>query len=946
MVYNYKKVRFGRGLFLALAVGFAMNSYAQAPAQNLRPTGAVSVVTPDSTQAASAKTLEALIQGRASGVKVTAADGAPGAAFDVLVRGIKFIKSSNQPLYVLDGTILNPAQQDNRQGFWHDASDYQALENTLSVINPMDIRSIEILKDAASTAIYGAMGANGVVVITTKMGTTKRMQVSFDMNWSMVTPTKKITMLDRAGYLDYMGTKTGVPIANAGEAVNWQDKMMGNALWQTYNASISGIGDDQTSYYLSANYRSQAGILSNTGASYANVRINLERPLGKYGKMGTRTLFAYGKLQTTTGSGFVDQQTVLGAMNLTAPYMVNSDHNSPGFEMENPSLMLGDYDDTSLEFRVIPNLFFEATPFRWMTVRSSLGLDYRDKERLRWNGVQSAKGFANNCMDAITMSYGMRYNWDNTIAVNFSGKYGKISGVVGYSFNGSNNFDHIAERYNFPPIAWTLTTKALKAGSTIFPANYQPYAFAMESMLGQVAYSYDGRYFLNASIRSDSYNTFSYARTYYPAVSASWNVTREKFMKDQDIFSLVRVRAGWGVSGLAYSEPFRYFPFSVPNPNYRDLGPFGNVGNALTQDPYQRQMVAFYTFNHGNVEEFNVGLDLSLLKDRIHFSGDYYHRNVTEYLDVMQKFVRSNRSDRAWRSTSTMRVNGWELSADAQIIKNKDWQWTASANISGNAPQIMQANEEGYTGVWYGNGVGATNAYYTPATINKNGQAPMLFYGFRTNGLVDASTFNTAPNFRGNRTGEGNIRFMDTDRNGTIDDADKLDIGDPNPAFSFGLNTAVTWKRVVLSASFYGTSGNDVLNLNLLNEWNTSTGVKTNIRQDAFYKAWSPANTGGTFPALGSYGINEVSDRIVENGSFLRCSDITLGYKIPLGVKVTKYLKALTVSASVQNAFIITNYSGYDPEVNSYAGDISRYGMDLGSYPRSRAYVLGVSATF
>ena len=894
--------------------------------------GSIVSVEIDSVQAASSVSLEQLFQGRAAGVRVTAADGAPGAAYDVLVRGINFIKGSNQPLYVLDGVILNPAQHDTRRAYWNDDSDYQMLQNSLNLINPMDIQKIEILKDAAATAIYGSMGANGVILITTKQGTPGGNRVKWMSNVSLSTPANQIDMLDKTSYLDYLCTK-GASIPD-GDEKNWQKAIDRTAISHNHFISLSGQGKDKTSYLISASFRRQMGVIEKSDATYTSFRLNVSRPLGKYAKIGTNTLFAYGEINMPIGTALLGQASIIKQSVVAAPLQFNFDPYSNDYVMDNPLQMIADYDDKSFEYRVIPSLFVEASLLPWLSLKSSVGVDFRDKKRQRWTGEGVYKGFLKSGMIGRADVAGVRYNFDNSLKAELAGSYGKIQALAGFSLNGDYFYDKIAEGYDLPLVAHNLRAKGMSASREVFTGNYLPYDFLMTSAYGQVSYSYANKYYLTATIRGDNYGSATPYWDTYPAISAAWEIGNERFMKHLRFVSGLKLRAGWGKSGIKEYTPYRYFPFS------------DSFEYTIDDDPVTHPIVAYNTYWHADLTEFNVGIDASLFQDRIAFSVDYFNRKTNEHLDILYSPTKNDTGTSVVTLPTKMDLEGFEASVDVKIMDRNDWNWTAGANIFFNTATIREAGSGSEQTFWFGNSIGTTNGIATPATIFAEGMAPGLFYGYFTKGLLNDRTAITSPSFRGNELSAGNIRFFDKDGNGVIDDLDKTYIGDPNPLFSFGFNTQLRYRNFTLRAEFYGSYGGEICNLNLLDELNTGNQSTYNVRKEAYADAWTSANPKGTYPAIGSYGMDEIGSRIIEDASFLRCADITVGYNISLPSSIQKWIKALNVAFSVKNAFVITNYSGYDPEVNSFSSDISRYGFDAGSYPRSRAFVLGVSATF
>ena len=937
--YTQKHRGFLNKLTVCLA---ALSASVSAYAQKVETTEDRDVVQKSSP----AFTLEQVLQGNVAGVRVTASDGAPGATFDVLVRGINFIKGSNQPLYVLDGVILNPSQLEVRKAYWTDATDYQMLQNSLSAINPSDIATIQVLKDAASTAMYGNNGGNGVVVITTKNGTTLDPKVFVTSNVSLSSISRTIDMLDKTDYLSYMGTK-GVGVPNAGDPVNWQNELTRTAVSQNYFASVSGKGKEGMAYYMSAGFSNLQGIVDRTDAQRTTLRFNMETPLGRIGKLGVRTLFSYNRTDMTGGVNTFDRNTVIKSMSLAAPFSFNGDRTSPDFFMDDPLAVLNDYDDRSYEIRAIPTVYAEAKLFRWLWLRTQLGVDYRDKKRERWQGPSSEQGFAHKGMIGRSDMYGLRYNFDNTINADWkSGKHA-VSGKLGFSINGNNFTNKISEGYGIDPVAYSLRMAGISYATVTPPNNYQPTAFTNYSLLGQAVYTYDQKYTLNVSSRMEQYRTYTSDWDSYPAVSAAWNIDKEQFMRSVKVVSALKLRAGYGISGVSQSNPFyQFFPFGNM---FSD-----NMLAAINMDPSRRPTTSYDNYWHGVVEEFNVGLDGALLKNRIHFSVDYFNRKSREYYDILWTGAKNKQDSLsrtkigidslAWRATSKLKNQGFEVSVDAVVFQNKEWKWTVAGNFALNRSRVVEAN--GDQSVYYGNPVGRMNGQPISGTIFENDQAPGLFYGLRANGILNNTTWLTAPSFYGTMVQPGNIRFLDFNKDGDVNDVDRLDIGDPSPLFYYGFNTALGYRRFTLSMAFYGVYGNNILNLNSINQLNTGDNSNFNVRRQAYHDSWSQTNTNGKYAAIGSLGMSNISSYQIEDGSFLRCSDITLSYDFSFGAKASKYISSLRVSAGVRNAFVITPYSGYDPEVNSFAGDITRQGIDSGSYPMARTFVLGVSATF
>ena len=894
-------------------------------AEKTAPTNSTVVLKSDPFQAAAANSLEELIRSNIPGVHVTAADGAPGAAVNNMIRGINFMKGSNQPLYILDGVILNPTNLDALRAYWNDDSDYQMLQNSLMNINPADIESITVLKDIASTAIYGSMGANGVVLIKTRQGRKGDVRIIWNSNVGISTATHLKEMLEAGDYTEYMTAKFGQADWQ-GTPVDWQDNVLRTAISHNHYLSVAGMAKDQTAYNISAGFRQREGVVNRTGLLAANLRINVDRPIGKYGRVGARTYMVYSKTDMTTGVNVPGNTSAITQMALAAPCDFGEDY-SGALRMENPAAIIRDYDDAGIEYRFIPYIYAEAYPTKWLTVRTSIGVDYRDKKRQRWTGLGVIKGYDNNGMVGRADLAGIRYNFDNELAVNLEKNWGKLDAMFGFSINGDNFYNKVAEGYQLPAASHVLRAKGIGAAEKFFTANYMPEQFAMHSFYGQVGYGYKERYLLNASVRADKNSKFDDDYAVYPAVSAAWVLSEEAFLQGSRVVSNLKLRAGWGRSGIRQVSPYRYFDQFVSS----DL-----VTPDLGIDPVEKPSVGYFVNWHGMVEETNVGLDASFWNGRLDASVNLYYRESDEYLDIMFKGAKADKGDREWRSVSSIRNEGLELSLSGDVIRMKNFRWNLAGNMAFNRGEVFYADQNRMPLYGTLNGI--------PVTAFRDGKAPGTFYGLRTQGIMQTYHEALAPSFYGQRLYAGDVKFLDMDGSGDVNDADRTVIGNPNPDFTFGFRTSFEYVDFVLSMNFYGTYGNDIYNLNLLAENNVSGTARTNVRKDAYAKAWQPGQTDTWYPAIGGRGTEVFSDRLVEDGSFLRCSDITLGYKVP--VQKIRWIKALNVSFSVRNAFIVTGYSGYDPEVNSYASDISRYGCDYGSYPGARTFILGVSATF
>jgi len=959
MQYNFK---ISSGSFIRMAImsvvlmAFVTQMNAQ-PAKTHNATGSAVTLKSDSTTAFAATSLERIIQGHAAGVKVTAADGAPGAAVDVLVRGMNFIKGGNQPTYILDGVVLSHVQQTNRKGFWSDDADYQMLQNPLLALNPMDIESIEVLKDVASTAIYGSMGANGVIIINTKQRSKLGQKVSFASGVTLSNNGRKMEVLSKKQWLNYMINKE-IPIdeAGLGADVDWQKELLTRTFGvpmsvgtQNY-LSVEGLSQkDKVAYYLSLGYRTQDGIVVGSGTKNLSVTINLDNPIGKAGRVGMRTLVTRNEANMISGVNLLGNTTLISYLTGAIPCWVDTNFENPDVLLDNPHTMNDSYEDLNTEWRIIPNLYAEATLFKLVTIGTNIGADYRDSKRDRFIGTGLYKGYVNQGVIGRTDMFGTRYNWDNTISANLkSKKIGQFFLQGGFSVHGNDFYDKMGEGSYLDGTALKLKTKALHMVNNRSMGNFLPYSFMMFSGWGHIAWSLQQKYFINATFRSDKYQSHTDRWDMYPAVSAAWDVKREKFLENVSFLSALKIRGGWGVSGFKQNDPYRYFPFQ--NFNERE---------DLEIDPEKRPLHAFDSYHHADMTEYNAGLDLGFFNNRLSFSVDYFNRTTKENLDIVYMNVFADKSTYSpkereakstspwrvsapWRSESELEISGMELSLNATIIDQTDWKWNFGGNIFYNDPVIRKAHND--EGRYIGNSIGTVLGENRSATMFVDGKAPGLFYGLRAKGFTTEANYMTAPSYLGQELLPGNIFFADRTGDHNVDDADRTEIGNPNPIFSFGFFTSLQYKSWDLRASFYGNYGNQILNLNRVMLANLGDGRNTNVMLEAYHGSYTLG--GSEYAAINSLGMGEISTYTMEDGSFLRCSDITLGYRFTLGPKVTKYMKGLALNLSVKNAFAFSKYSGYDPEVNSFTSDVARYGIDCGSYPTPRIFMLKLSTTF
>ena len=926
-------------------------------------TGAVTSVKIDKNEAAQVASFDKLLQGHAAGVQVTTGNAAPGGAVSVKIRGTSSFNGTGEPLYVVDGIILNPSSQDVKNPL---GSTGQEAQNALASISPQDIASMEILKDASATAIYGSMGANGVVLITTKQGTSDTPRIEFSTMVDISTPRKHIDVLDLDQFLAYsddVGVSLDIKEGEVLEARDWQDYTMRNAVSINTRVSVSGRSD-KSNYYLAGGYLDNNGIIRNTNVRQYDFRANFDHRIAKFIKVGTKTTVSNRKNQMTQGTEPGGTQNATRATSMirqmlgSKPYVTTSGEDLGDEEdYKGTDLWLNSYEDGSDEFRLSGSLYADIRLTKWLSFKTTFGTDYRNKNRTRFYGQYLDNGL--NGRAGFSELVAFRYNVDNMFNINKSFKGGhRIDAVLGISVNSAENHNSTINAQDFPDYpALEFRSDAISNAKTQVPG-YSEDASTLMSYIARMVYSYKDRYVLTATFRADGSSNFSKENrfSYFPSFSAAWRMSEEKFMKNLNFISNLKLRAGWGMVGNQGLSPYQTLTTyssmytADPNSDY-SVSPDGQFVIGIKPSIMSNRELKWET-----TEQYNVGLDLGLLDNRLNMTLDLYYKNTKDLLQQIS-IPPSTGFSSMWINRGNIENRGVEFSVDAYPVDNADFTWNVNANISFNRNKIgsigLPAASHGniFASAFEGEEISNTSDYFKmPANIFIEGRPAGLFYGFRTNGIVtqEAIDKGLVPTYRGQQLQPGDIWYLDTDESGNVDDMDKEVIGDPNPSFTYGFSTSFRWKSLSLSMMFDGVYGNQIANGNLLPETNTSpTGNNLhNVRTEAYPGAWSESNQDARYPRLNRTAgqTKDFTDRILENGSYMRLSAVTLSYQF--NFKRTSVVKNLGLSFTVRNAFTWSSYSGWDPEVSSFTNNALKVGVDWSSYPSSRAYVCGITMTF
>ena len=932
-------------------------------------TGSVTSVKIDDHQADVSSSLDQLLVGRAAGVQVVSNSASPDAGVSIRIRGLSSLQSGSEPLYVVDGIIMSEAGSATMlKGTANEGND-EAV-NSLAGINPRDIANIEVLKDASATAIYGAEGANGVILITTKSATTDRPKIEYSAGMDFAQRYRKIDMLDVYGYAELkkaQGRSISLifedPVNLKGlkvEPVDWQDYMMHDAWGQRHYFNISGKPKNLM-YNVSIGYLKKDGVVMNTSNEQFTARANVEKTISKKLKLGTRTNYAYtgSKLSQGLNSSTLDAQTsIMRSMIVSRPYRTILDDEEATTDEDRylPDRWMSDFQSGRQEYRVSPSLWGTYKILPWLTFRSTLGGDYRSSRRYKWKGDMVNSG-PEGSIGTVAEIETLRWNWDNTLQFDTklgSAGYHNLSGTIGMAMARASASTQTTTGYGI--IQKSAQIDNLNAGvNTQF--GYDEDSFSTLSFLTRLIYNYRNRYVLTSTFRIDGSSKFMGKNKYavFPSFAFAWRINEEPWF-DVNFISAAKLRLGWGQVGNASVSSYQttalynnvYGPDHTPgNDSQMTVGIVGaNIAN-----PDLRWETS---------QQTNLGLDLSLWRGRLTFTADAYDKRTYDLL-FRKKIAISSGFSEMWVNQGSLRNRGLEFTIDAVPVKTGLIEWSIGGNLSLNRGIIeslgegaeggyiyLSENEYRFCNYYLGAQV-ATGSYCAyPANAFIEGMPIGLFYGWKTDGIIQQGETGPQPT-QGVDAGPGFIKFVDMDGNGYIDTNDRTVIGNPNPDFTYGFNTSLSVWNFTLGVSFVGSYGNDIANINLVQENNLGS-QSMNIRRESFENRWTPENPGNRYPSIESlYGSNGTSqlryftDRLIEDGSFLRLSNVSLSFHVPFKEKA--FIKGMDLTVSGNNLYVWTKYSGYDPDVNSF-GTLNKMGIDFGSYPSARIYSFDVKLTF
>jgi len=937
-------------------------------------TGALTSVKVKDNVANQSGTIDQLLQGRAAGVQVTQNAGAPGSGISVKIRGTNSLRGNNEPLYVVDGVIISSAGEDVIAAGGVGNSG-QETQNGLNGINPRDIESMQVLKDASATAIYGSRGANGVVLITTKKGVKGKVKINSFITTSIRTIDKKYDVLDGNGYANYQNEMAllnglnprfqidgsqifGITYDTAGnpnvsnrpaQILNWQDELYRQGFSKKVGFSASG-GGDNGNYYVSLGFDEQEGIVSNSSLKSSDIRINLNQDLTNKLKLQARFSASFNDINFTEGGDLTgaNQSFVRNAILFRPVITEEIEDFGEDLEASNPYSWVNDFEDVSKAKRYIASIGLTyKLPVKGLKYQIKAGGNVRTKDRRRFYGLTTFQGAnANGALQISTLNV-TSYQINNFLRFNrtFNRKH-RINATAGVTYDVRNVENSIYAVEDF--VTTGLTTQQPFLASVISqPLRYLKSDQQIFSLLGRLNYTFNNKYILTASFRRDGVSKFSKENRFgfFPSFALAWRLDNEKFIKNLNIFEDLKLRVGWGEIGNhgigAYGTLSDY---GINGQLY------GTPGNG-TSVPLSLNNVANPNLTWETTEQLNFGLDFTTKNDRISGSIDLYDKTTK---DLLQRSPIPTSS--GFRSIlinrGTISNKGLEVALNIAAVSTDDFEINIGGNIAFNKTKIEALGiplEDFYIdgiaqqrSFYLGNQISTGQYFRSPANVFIEGEETSLFYGFVTNGIYQTEDTDLVAG-----AVPGDVRFVDQNEDGAIDILDRTFIGNPNPDFVYGFNVNFKLKRFSANFLFNGVYGNDIANGNLI-KLNNAEGLGTNISPNAYNNAWRPDAQSNLHPRLGYDVISNqaigISDRIIEDGSYLRLNNVTVSYDIPL--ENSSLMERLNVYVAGQNLFTWTDYSGYNPEVSSFLYNGLINGVDWNGAPNAKTILLGLNINF
>ena len=928
-------------------------------------TGSVSSVSAESIEQSVPTSIDQVLQGRAAGVQIQQNSGAPGSSSSIRIRGISSLTGSNEPIFVIDGVIIS--------------NDSGGNQNPLSGINPSDIVSLDVLKDASATAIYGSRAANGVIIVTTKRGKKGEATVNFDsyVGWQEI--PKKLSLLNLQEYATHRNTRSDLGIVQRdpnfirpdllGEGTDWQDELFNKAMIQNYNLSFSG-GSEKSTYSMGIGYLDQEGIAFGSSFERLSLRGVLDSDIKDYLKVGVNFAFNNSKLITTVSDGALISIALRQTPNVAVR---NADGNFDGpdtdeFVQNNPIGLASIRDNRNEDARLRANAFAELTFFKGLKFKTQYAIDYGFSNAYTFDPSYTFGAIERDVRESTrTKAYSKFYNITNLLSYDNTFGLHTLNTILGQEYQEGSYENLYGYRAGF--LTNTATDLDLGDATTARNGNFRN-ANSLSSYFGRLFYSYDDKYLLTATLRYDGSSRFAKENRWgwFPSAALAWKISNENFLQDNATINNLKLRIGWGAVG------------NQSAPNYAFTSLYGasatNQGTGLLPSNTANPELKWET-----TYSSNMGLDIGLFDSRVELTADVYYKKTEDLL--LQLPLPAYTGSSGVGSTAPPTVNigslenkGFELSLNTLNVSTEDFSWNSNLVFSMNKNKVLSLNSE--TGIL--DETLREGSETTIVTRTAVGQPIGQFYGYKVIGRFEDATDFYYRNDAGdivptplpadvNSIGEnamwiGDYIFEDINKDGVINEQDRTYIGNPSPDFTFGIGNTFSYQGFDLNIFLTGSYGNEVVNYQ--RRFLENPRGSTNLFQSALgyaelglidpngpndYRNVQIVGGDPYMPRIAASSAASTSnfrysDRFVEDGSYLRIQNISFGYNLPQSFVSKLGIDNLKIYSNMQNVFTFTKYSGYDPEVGSINQNVLLTGIDNARYPSPQIYTIGINAKF
>lgn len=922
-------------------------------------TGSVAKADLGTMMKANVTNFDQALGGRIAGVVVTTGDGSLGAEANITIRGNNSLTQSNAPLYIIDG--------------------FPSEGSFAASINPADIESIDVLKDASATAIYGARGANGVIVINTKRGNEGKPTVNFSASFSLNKIANKADLMDSYEFVRLQSELISEETMNKSyfsegltlddyrhiPGIDWQDQLYRTAFQQNYNVSLSGGNKEGLRYNVGFSALDQDGIIIRSNFQRYQGKANFTLPISKkltlnananYSRTATNGVTPTTAQTTSSSSGWL-MYSVWGYRPVTPPgqdildsMLDEAVDGSNDYRFNPVKTAKNEYRKTLVDYlNANLALTWKITPD--LTFKTTGGYVLNKRRREEFNGSETYTGYAGSPSGKGVngaIYWTDQTSWSNENTLNYKKRVGRshnLDLMAGLSLQGQKN--------TYDGVASTQITSEELGIAGIHTGNYQKvqsnyYDWRMMSAFLRANYNFRYKYYFTFSFRADGSSKFPSDNRwgYFPSAGLSWNFNRENLLKKSDWMSNGKLRLSWGLTGNNRTQtPYDFYSQITVNPG---------SGSSLDYVFGGERVPGYYVSNMANerlkwetTEQWNAGLDLGFFEDRIKVTADWYDK-VTRDLLLYALLPASSGFEQGMLNIGKIRNRGFELTLETVNVKTRQFQWSTSFNIAFNRNRILGLVDGQNTlqsSVSWETRFNSQFPY-----ISQVGKPTGMMYGFIYDGTYKAEDFDDkgnlvsgVPSFKGNTMQPGDMKYRDMNGDGVIDDYDRTIIGCGQPLNTGGFGNNFNWKNFDLNIFFAWSYGNDVLNANRLV---FESGWKSQTNQLASYaNRWSPENPTSNIPRVNAVGREEYSSRVIEDGSFLRLKNVSLGYTLPSRSLRKAGISQMRVYVSADNIWTLTGYSGPDPEVST-RNSVLTPGFDWSAYPRAFGFTAGVNLTF